>query len=86
MEPDSQTFQIVRDLVDRVLLVGESSIGEAMRELILRDRLVVEGASATAVGALLQYRDDLDLKGRSIGVILSGSNVDAKIIRQVLIT
>jgi len=84
MEPDSQTFEIVRDLVDRVLLVGESSIAEAMRELILRDRLVVEGASATAVGALLQYRDDLSLKGRSIGVILSGSNVDARIIRQVL--
>jgi len=84
MESDTPTFGIVRDLVDRVLMVDETSIDEAMRELILRDRLVVEGASATAVGALLQHHRELNLRGRRIGVILSGSNVDGNVIQRII--
>jgi threonine dehydratase len=82
MEPDSPTFDVVRDLVDRVLLVRESVIAGAMRGLILEDRLVGEGAAATAVGALLQ--GDLDLRGRRVGVILSGRNVAGRVLRRVL--
>lgn len=82
MEPDSPTFELVRDLVDRVLLVSESSIAVSMRELVLRERLVAEGAAAVAVGALLD--GGLDLAGRRIGVILSGRNVDPHVLQRVL--
>lgn len=82
MEPTSRTFEIVRDLVDRVVLVKESSIEDAMRGLIAYERLIVEGAAATAVGAFLQ--GGLDLAGRRIGVILSGRNVDVDVIRRIL--
>jgi len=82
MEPDSQTFGLVRDLVDRVVTVGEDRIGQAMRDLIRRERLVAEGAGATAVGALLDGR--LDLRGRRVGVILSGRNVDAATLERLL--
>jgi threonine dehydratase len=54
MEPDSQTFPIVRDLVDRVIRVPEPAIVSAMTDLAALDGIVAEGASATAVGALLQ--------------------------------
>ena len=64
MESQSQTFAIVRDLADRVVLVAESSIQVAMRGLFAHKRLIVEGASATAVGALLQ--GGLDLAGRRV--------------------
>ena len=74
MEPDSQTFGLVRDLVDRVELVPEPFIIRAMQELFARERLIAEGAGATAVGALLA--GGLALKGRRIGVIVSGRNVD----------
>ena len=74
MEPDSQTFGFVRDLVDRVVLVPEAVIAEAMRDLIVHDRLIAEGAAATAVGALRLAGSSL--AGRRIGVILSGRNVD----------
>ena len=76
MEPDSRTFAIVRDLADQVALVAESSIQLAMRGLFMHERLVAEGAAATAVGALLQ--GGLDLAGRKVGVILTGRNVDAE--------
>ena len=81
MAPDSMTFPLVRDLVDRVERVGERSIARAMRELILRDRLVVEGAAATAVGAILDAGRALE--GRHVGVILSGRNIDAVTIERL---
>jgi threonine dehydratase len=82
LEPGSQTFDLVRDLADRVALVSESSIELAMRELIRHERLIVEGAGATAVGALLD--GNLDLAGKTVGVVLSGRNVDVDVVRRVL--
>jgi threonine dehydratase len=72
LDPSSQTFRIVRDLVDRVVKVQESAIALAMRDLKTHDDLTVEGAAATAVGALTSC--GLNLSGRRIGVILSGKN------------
>jgi threonine dehydratase len=82
MDADSLTFGVVRDLVDRVMTVSEPDIAAAMRDLILKERLVVEGAAATAVAAILT--GGLDLTGRHVGVILSGRNVDAHVIARVL--
>jgi threonine dehydratase len=83
MDADSMTFGVVRDLVDRVIAVPEPDIAAAMRDLILKERLVAEGAAATAVAALLG--GGLDLSSRHIGVILSGRNVDAHVIARVLL-
>ncbi len=82
MEQDSVTFQYVRDLVDRVVRVKEATIAAVMRDLILRERVVAEGAAATAAGALVE--GGLDLAGRRIGVILSGRNVDGKVITELI--
>jgi threonine dehydratase len=76
MEPDSQTFGFVQELVDRVVLVSESALGNAMRELVACERFIVEGAGATGVAAILQ--GGLDLTGRRVGVVLSGRNVDVQ--------
>jgi threonine dehydratase len=81
LEPGSRTFAQVSALADRVVLVAESSIELAMRDLIRRERLVAEGASATAVGALLQ--GGLDLAGRRVAVILTGRNVDAPVLERL---
>ena len=82
MEPGSQTFELVRDRVDHVTCVRESFIEEAMRGVIAQERLIVEGAAATAVDALLQ--GDRDLAGRRVGVNLSGRNVDVDVIRRFI--
>jgi threonine dehydratase len=74
MEPDTQTFGIVRDLVDRVVRVPERLIAQAMRDLMHKERLIVEGAGAVGVAALLS--GDLPIAGRRVGVILSGRNID----------
>jgi threonine dehydratase len=72
MEPDSQTFGIVRDLVDDVMAVPEADIVRALRDLAEEDRLHVEGASATAVAALILRGHQF--AGRHVGVVLSGRN------------
>jgi threonine dehydratase len=84
MEPGSRTFAHVSELADKVVLVAEDTIEVAMKDLILRERLVAEGASATAVGALLQ--GGLDVAGRRVGVILTGRNVDGTVLQRLLKT
>jgi threonine dehydratase len=74
MEPDSQTFGLVRDLVDAVVAVPEQEIRAAMRELVVRERLIVEGAAATAIAAITGGH--LPLASRRVAVIVSGRNVD----------
>lgn len=82
LEPGSRTFELVRDLVDAVALVAESSIETAMRNLVYRERLVTEGAGATAVAALLQ--GGLDLGGGAVGVMITGRNVDPSVLKRIL--
>jgi threonine dehydratase len=80
LEPGSQTFDLVRDLVDAVALVAESSIETAMRNLVYRERLIAEGAGATGVAALLQ--GGLDPGEGPVGVMLTGRNVDLSVLKR----
>jgi threonine dehydratase len=82
LEPGSQTFALVRDHVDAVAVVAESSLETAMRGLLYRERLVTEGAGAAAVAALLQ--GGLGLDGGPVGVMITGRNIDASTLRRIL--
>jgi len=69
------TFRMVRELVDDIVLVDEERIREAMAHAWWQERLVLEGAAATPVAALLQERRAL--AGRSVALLLTGRSVDA---------
>jgi len=68
------TFQIIRELVDEVVVVPEAEILPAMRLVWERMKIVIEPSSAVAVVPLLN--GELNVRGKRIGVILSGGNVD----------
>jgi len=68
------TFEIIRELVDEILVVPEDEILPAMHFVWERMKVVIEPSSAVAVAPLLSRT--LDLRGRRVGVILSGGNVD----------
>ena len=68
------TFPIIRRLVKDIALVSEEAIVEAMRCLWERMKILVEPSAAVPLGALLSRR--LEVKGRRVGVIVSGGNVD----------
>jgi len=86
LEAGSRTFELVRAVADRVVTVGEAAIARTIQDLVYQERLVVEGAGATGVPALLKLwrGGELDLAGRTVGIILSGRNVDASILARLL--
>ena len=66
-----------------IVSVGEEAIVEAMRLLTARAKLVVEGSGAAAVAALLAGSVPVD-PGARIAAIVSGGNIDASRLREVL--
>ncbi len=72
------TFEIVRDLVDEVMTVDDEEIIHAVLLLLERCKLLVEGAGAASVAALLSGR--LDVAGRKTVALLSGGNIDMNMI------
>jgi threonine dehydratase len=69
-----RTFDIIRRNVDEIVLVSEKEIIDAMRFLWERMKLVVEPSGAVSLAGFLKAK--MDAKGRKVGVILSGGNVD----------
>ena len=76
------TFELGRHLIDRMVLVEEDEIRSAIRFLLENHRLVVEGAGAVGVAALLHNRwSGAECK---VGVVLSGGNLDYKLLKQIV--
>jgi len=68
------TFAILSELIDEIVVVPEEEILPAMRFVWERMKLVIEPSSAVAVAPLLTGQ--IDVTGLRIGVILTGGNVD----------
>ena len=68
------TWPVIRDLVDRIVVVDDDAILAAMRLLYERMKLVVEPSAAVALAAVLS--PDFPPGPRRVGVILSGGNLD----------
>ncbi|MEX0960095.1 MAG: threonine ammonia-lyase [Burkholderiales bacterium] len=73
-EPGRLTLEIVRQWVDDLVLVDEGDIEEAMLLLLEIEKTVVEGAGAVGLAALLKNRERF--RGRNIGLVLCGGNID----------
>ena len=81
VEPGSITFDLCRELVDELVLVGEDEIADAMRWVIATHHTLVEGAAGVAVAGLRK----LGIQGSgSTVVVLCGANVDLPTLRSVL--
>ncbi len=73
-QPGALTFPILRRHVEKVLLVTEDEIRSTVKLLLMRMKLLVEPSGAVAAAAVLHHKMPGDV--RSIGVILSGGNLD----------
>lgn len=78
------TFPIIRELVDDIWLASEAAIARAMRLVFERMKLVIEPSAAVPLAALLEQPDSNRRPGRSIGIVVSGGNVDLDRLPQVL--
>jgi threonine dehydratase len=73
-QPGELTFPIMKSLVERVVLVSEEEIRAAVKFLLLRLKILVEPSGAVPAAAVLFHK--LPPEVRSVGVVLSGGNVD----------
>ena len=80
--PGTLTLPIIRALVDDVLLVDEAAIEAAVLSLLEIEKSVVEGAGAVALAALTA--DPGRFSGRSVGVVISGGNLDMMVLSQII--
>lgn len=78
-----QPLELIRRLATDVLVVTERSVEEAIGLLIEDSKLVTEGAGAVGVAALLS--EPARFWGRSVGIAVSGGNIDARILSNVLL-
>jgi threonine dehydratase len=76
------TFPIVQRYVDDVVLVDDDEIMSAMSDLLFSAKLLAEGAGAAATAAVLAGK--VPVGGRRVVAVLSGGNVDASRVREVL--
>ncbi len=76
------TLPLIRDVVDDVVLVDDEEIVDAIVKLIEKSRLIVEGAGAVGLAALLARK--ATLSGRTVCVILSGGNIDTNLIARII--
>ncbi|MFN4141052.1 threonine dehydratase [Aestuariivirga sp.] len=69
-----EAFALIRQGADRIVTVSEDEIAEAVRLFFRCCHTIAEGAGAAPLAALLRERDQM--KGKRVGLVLSGGNID----------
>ena len=82
-EPGALTRAIVGELVDEIVIVTEERIEEAIALYVEIEKSVVEGAGAAALAGVLEHPEMF--RGRTVALIASGGNIDARVLTSVLL-
>lgn len=82
-QPGALTRQFVEALIDDVVLVSERSLEQAVSLMVQIEKTVVEGAGAAGLAAMLSHKEMF--AGRKVGLILTGGNIDTRLLANVLL-
>jgi threonine dehydratase len=74
---------ICRTLLDGIVLVSESAVEKAVALLLSHEKLLAEGAAAAGVAALLQ--EPGRWKGRKVGLVICGGNIDQRMLASLIV-
>ena len=78
-----RTIAIAKQYVDDVRLVGESDIERAVMAYLTHQKTLAEGAGAAGLAAVLA--DPAHFRGRKIGLVLCGGNIDPRILASIIL-
>jgi len=81
--PGVRNLEAARGRVAAMLTVGEAPIEDAIRLYCEIEKTVVEGAGAVGLAALLAHRERF--AGRNVGLVVSGGNIDSRVLALVLL-
>jgi threonine dehydratase len=79
---NEHTFGLTQELADSVVLLGEASIARGIVHAYREERLVIEGAAAVGIAALLDGR--VEFKSGPVVLVISGANIDIGLHRQLV--
>ena len=82
-QPGGITAKLVEALVDDIVLVSERRLEESVSLLLQIEKTVVEGAGAAGLAALLA--EPQRFKGKTVGIMLCGGNIDPRLLAYVLL-
>lgn len=81
LDPDTITLDIVREVVDQIVLVDEPLLRRALAGVVNNEHVLIEGAAAAGPAAILG--NHVELKG-NVAVVLTGANIDAQRLIEIL--
>jgi threonine dehydratase len=81
--PGEFTSQVIRGLVDDIVLVSEPQLETAVSLLLQIEKTVVEGAGAAGLAAVMANPEMF--RGRNVGIVLCGGNIDTRLLANVLL-
>lgn len=81
-QPGENTFKLVSEFVDDVVLVSDDEVSSAILALIEKQKMIAEGAGATAVAAVLANK--LPIQGKRVVCLVSGGNIDVTSLSRVI--
>ena len=82
-EPGEYTSRTLDTLLDDFVLVDEAALETALALLLQIEKTVVEGAGAAGLAAVMNNREMF--AGRNVGIVLSGGNIDTRLLANVLL-
>jgi len=77
------TRQVVETLVSEIFIVDESQIEQAVSEFLALQKTMAEGAGAAALAALVANKERF--RGRKVGLVLSGGNIDVRMLASIMV-
>ena len=81
-KPGENTFRYVSEYVDEVALVTDDEVSSAILALIEKQKMIAEGAGATAVAAIMF--DKFNLRDKRVVAVVSGGNIDVTSLSRVI--
>ena len=80
--PGVVTLEVIQRLVNDIVLVDEGDIEQAVLMLLEIEKTLVEGAGAAGLAALLRYPERF--KGKKVGLVLCGGNIDPLLLAAII--
>lgn len=80
---NEKNFNLIRKCVDNIITVDDEEIANAVLFLLEKQKLVVEGAGAVGVAAILHNKIKLNPSDK-VGIVLSGGNVDVTMLSLII--
>jgi len=81
-EPGELTKPIIKELVSDIILVGEAALEAAVQTYLEAQRIVTEGAGAASLAAVMENKERF--AGKTVGLVVSGGNIDSRLLSSVL--